>query len=31
MMKEEKHGPLITLFFGCKYQNSDFIYKEEIN
>ena len=24
---EGKQTPLITLYFGCKYRNSDFIYR----
>ena len=29
-MNESKEVPLLTLYFGCKYRDSDFIYKEEI-
>lgn len=33
-LQEKDHtgkGPLVSLFFGCKHQDGDFIYREEIN
>jgi sulfite reductase alpha subunit-like flavoprotein len=29
-MKENRPFPIVTLYFGCRKSNSDFIYKEEI-
>ena len=30
MKKNEANVPIITLFFGCKHEDGDFIYKDEI-
>ena len=27
LMKQNAQAPIVTLFFGCKHENGDFIYK----
>lgn len=29
-LQQNMNAPEITLYFGCKHENGDFIYKEEI-